>query len=52
MIIEKITDYKWRIPKSNFPFMRVDGIVYADETLLEAIKSDKTIEQIANTASL
>lgn len=52
MIIEKITDYKWRIPKSNFPFMRVDGIVYADETLLESIKSDKTIEQIANTASL
>lgn len=52
MIIEKITDYKYRIPKTNFPFMRVDGIVYADENLLEAIKSDKTIEQIANTASL
>jgi len=52
MIIEKITDYKYRIPKSNFPYMRVDGIVYADETLLEAIKNDKTIEQVANTASL
>lgn len=52
MIIEKITDYKYRIPKTNFPFMRVDGIIYADETLLEAIKNDKTIEQIANTASL
>ncbi|NPV12143.1 MAG: RtcB family protein [Ignavibacteria bacterium] len=52
MIIEKITDYKYRIPKSNFPFMRVDGIVYADEDLLESIKNDKTIEQIANTASL
>lgn len=52
MILEKITDYKWRIPKSNFPFMRVDGIIYADDTLLEAIKNDKTIEQIANTASL
>ncbi len=52
MIIEKLTDYKYRIPKSNFLFMRVDGIIYADETLLEAIKNDKTIEQIANTASL
>lgn len=52
MIIEKISDYKYRIPKTNFPFMRVDGIIYADETLLEAIKNDKTIEQIANTASL
>ncbi len=52
MIIEKINDYKYRIPKSNFPFMRVDGVIYADDSLLEAIKNDKTIEQIANTASL
>lgn len=52
MIIEKVTDYKYKIPKTNFPFMRVDGIIYADENLLEAIKNDKTIEQIANTASL
>lgn len=52
MIIEKISDVKYRIPKSNKPFMKVYGIIYADEELLEAIKNDKTIEQIANTAAL
>ncbi len=52
MIVEKISDVKYRIPKSNFPFMRVDGVIYADDILFEAIKNDKTIEQIANTASL
>lgn len=52
MIIEKISEVKYRIPKSNYPFMRVDGIIYADDILIEAIKNDKTIEQVANTASL
>lgn len=52
MTIEKISEVKYRIPKSNYPFMRVDGIIYADDILIEAIKNDKTIEQVANTASL
>ncbi|MBU2446193.1 MAG: RtcB family protein [Bacteroidetes bacterium] len=52
MTIEKISEVKYRIPKSNYPFMRVDGVIYADDILIEAIKNDKTIEQVANTASL
>lgn len=52
MTIEKISEVKYRIPKSNKPFMKVDGIVYADENLIEAIRNDKTIDQIANTAAL
>jgi tRNA-splicing ligase RtcB len=52
MTIEKISEVKYRIPKTNYPFMKVDGIIYADDVLIEAIKNDKTIEQVANTASL
>lgn len=52
MTIEKISEVKYRIPKSNYPFMKVDGVIYADDILIEAIKNDKTIEQVANTASL
>ncbi|MBM4174718.1 MAG: RtcB family protein [Ignavibacteria bacterium] len=52
MNIQKISEVKYRIPKSNYPFMRVDGLIYADDILIEAIKNDKTIEQVANTASL
>ena len=32
--------------------MRVTGRIYADETLLEKMKSDLTIEQCANVAHL
>ena len=50
--LEKITDYKFRIPKSYKPGMRVDGIIYADEKLLSSIKKDKAPEQVANVAFL
>jgi len=50
--LEKIDDYRWRVPKSYKPGMRVDGIVYADERLLESIKHDKALEQVANAAFL
>ncbi|UCD16027.1 MAG: intein-containing RctB family protein [Candidatus Omnitrophota bacterium] len=50
--LEKITDYKFRIPKSYKPGMRVDGIIYADEKLLQSIKKDRAPEQVANVAFL
>ncbi|MFA4888370.1 MAG: RtcB family protein [Candidatus Omnitrophota bacterium] len=50
--LEKIDDYRWRIPKSFKPGMRVPGIVYADEKLLKDIYQDKALEQVANVAFL
>ncbi len=50
--LEKIDDYRWRIPKSYKPGMRVPGIVYADEKLLKDIRQDKAMEQVANVAFL
>ncbi|MCM8773391.1 MAG: RtcB family protein [Candidatus Omnitrophica bacterium] len=50
--LEKIDDYRWRIPKSYKPGMRVDGIIYADERLLRDIRQDKAPEQVANVAFL
>lgn len=48
--LEKITDYKWRLPKTGG--MRVPGVIYADETLLESIYHDRALEQVANVAHL
>jgi len=48
--LEKIDDYRWRIPKSYKAGMRVDGIIYADEKLLKDIRKDKAPEQVANVA--
>ncbi len=50
--LEKIDDYRWRIPKSYKPGMRVPGIIYADERLLKDIRQDKAMEQVANVAFL
>jgi len=50
--LEKIDDYRWRIPKSYKPGMRVPGIIYADEEMIKDILSDKAPEQVANVAYL
>ena len=50
--IQKIDDYRWRIPKSYKSGMRTDGVVYATESMLAQIKKDESLEQVANVAFL
>jgi len=50
--LEKIDDYRWRIPKSYKEGMRVPGIIYTDENLLDDLRNDKAAEQVANVAFL
>jgi tRNA-splicing ligase RtcB len=50
--IEKIGPYRYKVPKSYQPGMRVPGIFYSDEALLEAIKKDESLKQLANAATL
>lgn len=50
--LEKIDDYSWRIPTSYKSGMRVPGMVFADEQLVEKIKTDRTLNQCANVAHL
>ena len=50
--LEDIGDYKWKIPESFMPGMRVPGIIYADEKLLKDIRHDKALQQVANVATL
>ena len=50
--LNKIDDYRWEIPKSYKPGMRVPGLVYADAAMLEAIKEEQSLEQVANVAFL
>ena len=50
--LERVDDCRWRIPKSAFPGMRVDGIIYADDRLIEQIRKDNAPQQVANVAWL
>jgi tRNA-splicing ligase RtcB len=48
----KVDECCYRIPKSYKPGMQVDGLIFADENLLDAIKKDQAPEQVANVACL
>ncbi len=50
--LEKIDDYRWRIPKTYKSGMRVPGIIYADDEMMKDIRSDRAPEQVANVAYL
>src|SRR5205809_7561991 len=52
MQLEQVGPYLWRIPRDAGRGMRVPGLVVADERLLTSIRSDASLEQIANGATL
>ena len=48
--LQRIDDYRWRIPRQGK--MRVEGIIYADDSLMRDISGDQAVQQVANVASL
>ena len=50
--LEKIDDYRWRIPTSYLKGMRVPGIIYSDAKMLKSIVKDNAPQQVANAAHL
>jgi tRNA-splicing ligase RtcB (3'-phosphate/5'-hydroxy nucleic acid ligase) len=50
--LQRIDEYRWRIPKSYMQGMRVDGIVYASDKLIKGIENDNALQQVANVAML
>ncbi len=50
MRLERIDDTRWRLPRTGG--MRVYGIIYADDRLMETLRQDQALEQVANVAWL
>ena len=48
----RIDDTLWEIPVEQRPDMRVPARVFADAELLDAIRQDLSLEQLANVATL
>jgi tRNA-splicing ligase RtcB len=48
--LDKVDDYRWRIPRQGK--MRTDGIIYTDERMLDDIRKDQSLAQVANVAWL
>src|SRR5512139_2484357 len=50
--LKKIDDYRWEIPIEYKTGMRVPGLVYASEVMLESIREEQAAEQVVNVAFL
>src|SRR5205823_6227427 len=50
--LERVNDFCWRIPKSYKPGMRVDGLIFADDKLIQSVIKDQAPDQVANVAFL
>ena len=49
---ERIDQFEWRIPIGTVPGMRVPGVVFATEELMDKAVEDRAVEQVANVATL
>ncbi len=50
--LERVNEYCWRIPRSYKQGMRVDGLIYVSDALVEQVRQDQAPEQVANVATL
>jgi len=50
--LEKVDNFRWRIPKSYQRGMHVPGLIYADEAMLKLVRQDQAPQQVANVAHL
>jgi tRNA-splicing ligase RtcB len=48
----KVDDYRWKIPEDYKMGMRVAGLIYANQGMLESMRQEQTPEQVANVAFL
>jgi len=50
--LKRIDENRWQIPRDYMPGMRVPGMVFANEKLLETMQFDQALEQVVNVAHL
>jgi len=48
--VEKVDDYRWRIPREGK--MRTDGMIYVDEKMMDQIRKEESLQQVKNVAHL
>ncbi len=50
--LERIDEFRWKIPRTYKREMRTDGLIYASEKMIPTIRDDQAPEQVANVACL
>jgi tRNA-splicing ligase RtcB len=52
IVLERMDANRWRIPRESRPGMRVDGIVFASDALIDDVRTGGGLVQVANVATL
>jgi tRNA-splicing ligase RtcB (3'-phosphate/5'-hydroxy nucleic acid ligase) len=52
IVLKKLDDYRFLIPRGFREGMRIEGLVFADDQLIRQIEKDQTLDQVANVATL
>jgi tRNA-splicing ligase RtcB (3'-phosphate/5'-hydroxy nucleic acid ligase) len=50
--LRRLDSWRWEVPVEYKAGMRVSGVVYASEAMLETLDQDQSLEQVANVACL
>lgn len=48
--VQRLDDYRWRLPRQGQ--MRVDGLVFASAAMMQTMRADQSLQQVANVAHL
>lgn len=52
MMLKKLDEHRYLVPKNFREGMTVEGLIYANEELVRQIEKDQTVMQVANVATL
>jgi len=50
ILLERLDAWRWRIPRAGK--MRTDGLIFADQKMIQAIRKDNSLQQVVNVATL
>lgn len=51
-VLRRLDEVRWELPTDFMPGMRVPGLIFADDVLMETMASDQAVQQVANVATL
>jgi tRNA-splicing ligase RtcB len=51
-VLRRLDAVRWELPPDYMPGMRVPGLIFADDPLMDALARDMSIQQVANVATL
>ena len=51
-VLNRLDEVRWELPVDYMPGMRVPGLIFADDALMETMASDQAVQQVANVATL